>query len=194
MNEKVATESVWTYAYKRIILLDNQLWNFINLPHEDVYFNSYIVSRNYKILVTNEIFYIYRINNENSLMQFSQKLTIFEKIQIINKWFSTFLNWNIFDFEQCKEYWIWIFIKIAFYKWGFRRQIKLLKKKNILHPTINEIKKFFKKYKPISARTKIYFNLLLYSSFLDFLLPLIINYVHKLNIVFVKKYLKIFKK
>ncbi|WP_033160235.1 hypothetical protein [Mycoplasmoides alvi] len=190
VNNKLATEIVWRYAYKREILLDSALWNFTKLPHEDVYFNSYLVSKNYKILLTSEIFYIYRINNENSLMWNSQRLTIFEKIQIINEWFTMFPNWNIFNFQKCKEYWIWILIGITFSKFGFRKIIKILKKKNILYPQFKEIKMFCKKFysnKPFFK--KIYINLCLYVNFFDYLLPLLFLKICKI-FNFIKSTLK----
>ncbi|WP_052664058.1 glycosyltransferase family 2 protein [Mycoplasmoides alvi] len=163
--------TLWIYAYKKSILVDQVMWNSMKMPFDDFYFNSILLSKKLKGLCTNQFLYGYRKNSINSITYHSSKLDIKKRISIFSKWFTTFSDWNIWRSYDCYEYWVSTFIENAVSSIGFRNLIKLCQKNNINCPELQEMKNFIKKYKFYSGLRWIYMNLCINFSFLDYLLP-----------------------
>ncbi|WP_033160241.1 hypothetical protein [Mycoplasmoides alvi] len=160
-------------------------WNCLKLPYEDWYFSAFLISNNFKALVTNEIFYCYRVNNLNSNVTSSSRLSLKKRLQIFNEWFTSSKIFNIYTSHVAKEYFNWIIIYNAIPTIGFRKTINLAKNINETSPSLKDIKNFIKKYKVFNGIKKIYIYLMLNNFLLDFLLGRFCNKFiakHKINV------------
>ncbi|WP_052664059.1 glycosyltransferase family A protein [Mycoplasmoides alvi] len=182
--------AVWSYAYKKNILIDPIFWNSLRLPRDDAYFNACLLSKKLNILKTNEIFYAYRINNPGSICWNSKQNTTKDEIKIYTKWFTTFENANIFNNNLIKDYWTFCCIyKTMSQVGGFRRMKKWCIKQKINYPSLKEIKSFLHKYNPYVNVKKIYIWLCINISICDYLFPIFYKLIIKLkNKKFTNKY------
>ncbi|WP_027124293.1 glycosyltransferase family 2 protein [Mycoplasmoides pirum] len=177
--------SICAYAYKKELLERNSnFFNFINEYYEDAYWNSVLLSKKWLTLIVNEIFYCYRVNNINSkTYKANSSNNILKTIQIYTKWFTSFDDWNIEKFSDARDYWIYWFVYICVCNLkGLRNGIKFFEKNQIIFPTIKEIKKFFKKYKPYKGFKLLFIKSCLLSKYLDYFLNKIYMFFKKRKI------------
>ncbi|WP_033160239.1 hypothetical protein [Mycoplasmoides alvi] len=159
---------VWEYAYKAYVLKDSNFWFNLNLPFEDVYFNSYLISKKLNCILTNQVFYCYRMNNLNSIMYNTKNFNALDRIKIINKWFQSNDKWNIFEYAECRDYWISVYMRIILSHGSFRQILETSEKNELTHPKIEEFKFFIKKYKFRNVFMRVYIKLCLSNKFMDF--------------------------
>lgn len=174
-------------AFKKEIFHKNKfLLNEINLSVEDYYFFSALLSLNLTCLITNEVFYGYRINNQNSLtweMLRKQKEDSKSVLKISEKWFTSFDDFNIYNSETALDMYIFACINpilINGYK-NVKDSIPSL-------PSKQQIINFCQKYK-FSKNKKariLILKMMVSSTFFNFLFSLVIriyrNFIFKLKV------------
>ncbi|WP_280513039.1 glycosyltransferase [Mycoplasmoides pirum] len=182
-NKGSSYVTIWKNAYKSTILKNDVLWEkYFNskVCNEDWYFTSYIFSKNYKGIVTNEIFYAYRTDNKNSLTFNTKTHTLNEKLKNFNAWFTFSSKWNIYTNNDCRDVWISYHFAEAFRTKGIRYLIKFCKKNKIETPSLKEYKQFLYKYEYYQGIRKVYAKLSLYLLPFDYLIPKIFNFIKKI--------------
>ncbi|WP_033160234.1 glycosyltransferase family A protein [Mycoplasmoides alvi] len=166
-----STISICRFAYKRKCLENKEFWYSPKLPFEDIYFNACLLKQKYTAIVTNKIFYAYRVNNPESNLTNAMKLNIIQRLKIFNKWFLENEYLNINTSKIMKEYWIWNFTCDAILTVGFRNLEKIAKNENIFIPTRKEIKEVIKKYKPFKLIQNLCFYGMVLNPIIDVIIP-----------------------
>lgn len=177
------------YVFKRECINHSIMWNTIKDPHEDEYFFSCLMLKELNILITNEKFYCYRILNPGSIT--SSYVTHTEKskndlskqfnLRLIplEKWFTTFDNYNIYNSSVARDFWHWLCIMLS-----INTGVEISRKNIKFFPTNKECKRLIKKYnlfknERLSFLKLIYIYIVLSSKLLDRLLSKIYRKLRK---------------
>lgn len=104
INNKNYISSAWMFTVNRNYLLNNKLWFYPSIFHEDVLWAPFVFLNANKVLFNSVSFYCNRCSRENSIINSYNEKKIYDKIQIIDEIIS---KSKVFSFSKRSLLSIW---------------------------------------------------------------------------------------